>query len=133
MTSNISNATKENFHIDKKDVSYLLDINLRLDIIKIKNEVLRYLQNPKIYLFGSIAKGCYSKYSDIDLLILIDSEKSVKELRQLKHNLEDLIESLNISRAVDIKLYTISRYNELCTKPGFENSILENLIDIRRW
>lgn len=115
------------------DVSYCLDKNLRLDIIKVKNIMLSKLNNPQIFLFGSIAKGCYSKYSDIDILVLIDSNKSVKELRLLKHSLEDSIEDVDIYREVDIKLYDKNRYNKLCEEPGFEKSILGNLIDIRSW
>lgn len=51
--------------------------------------MLTNLDNPKILLFGSIAKGCYSKYSDIDLL---DSYKPKKELRQVRHDLEDSVD-----------------------------------------
>lgn len=115
------------------EVGYCLDESLRLDIIKVKNIISNQLNNPQIFLFGSIAKGCYSKCSDIDILILIDSNKSVKELRLLKHSLEDAIEDIDVYRAVDIKLYNKNRYNELCKEPGFEKSILENLVDIRSW
>jgi predicted nucleotidyltransferase len=124
---------KEGANFVNREVKYSLDVSLRLEIIKVKNVILTNLDNSKIFLFGSIAKGCYSKYSDIDLLILIDSDKSKRELRQLRHDLEDCIEDLNISKEVDIKLYTTARYNEICTQPSFEKSILEDFIDIRGW
>ncbi|WP_138206751.1 nucleotidyltransferase family protein [Haloimpatiens lingqiaonensis] len=116
-----------------KDVIYSLDEDLRKDIIKVKNLILSKLEKPKIFLFGSIAKGNYSKYSDIDLLVLIPSNKSIKELRSLRHELEDYIEDLNIERDVDIKVYNASRYEELCLEPCFEKDILKDLIDIRSW
>ncbi|MGH4050366.1 MAG: nucleotidyltransferase domain-containing protein [Clostridium sp.] len=116
-----------------REVKYSLDVSLRLEIVKVKNAILTNLHGSKIFLFGSIAKGCYSKYSDIDLLVLIDSYKSKRELRQVRHEIEDSIEDLNISKEVDIKLYTTARYNEICIEPSFEKSILEDFIDIGGW
>jgi predicted nucleotidyltransferase len=116
-----------------REVKYSLDVSLRLEIVKVKNAILTNLDNSKIFLFGSIAKGCYSKNSDIDLLVLVDSDKSKKELRQVRHDLEDSIEALNISKEVDIKLYSTARYHEVCMQPSFEKSILEDFIDIRGW
>lgn len=114
-------------------LNYCLDESLKSDIINVKNIILSKLTSPQIFLFGSIAKGCYSRYSDIDLLVLIPFNRSAKELRTLRHDLEDSISDTNVCRDVDIKLYTIHRYNELCNKPGFEKSILQDLIDIRSW
>lgn len=114
-------------------INYCLDENLKLDIIKVKNIILSKLNSPQIFLFGSIAKGCYSKYSDIDLLVLIHSNKTPKELRVLRHSLEDSIGDIHIQKEVDIKLYSIDRYNELCNEAGFEKSILQDLVDIRSW
>lgn len=115
------------------DVSYLLDSDVRNSIIKIKNMLFSKLSNSEIFLFGSIAKGKYNKNSDIDLLVLIDSNNSTRELRYLRHELEDCIEELNIDREVDIKLYNKKRYEELSKIPCFESAILNDLIDIRRW
>ncbi|MPQ44833.1 nucleotidyltransferase domain-containing protein [Clostridium tarantellae] len=117
----------------KNEVNYTLDKNLRLDIINIKNIIQNKIINAKIFLFGSIAKGRYSKDSDIDLLVLINGDKSNKELRFLRHEIEDLIDNLKINREVDIKLYNIDRYNILCKEICFESAILEDLVDIRGW
>lgn len=115
------------------DVDYLLDIKVRLDIIKVREIILTKIENVDIFLFGSISKGCYSKNSDIDLLILVKDDGDIKELRVLRHKLEDLIEGLKIEMDVDIKLYSQNRYTALCNKPCFEKDILEDLIDIRSW
>lgn len=112
---------------------YLLDNNIRFNIVKVRDIIIREIKNLDIFIFGSIAKGCYSKSSDIDFLILLNSDKSVKELRILRHRLEDLIEELNIKIDVDIKLYSNNRFNELSSKPGFEKAILDDLIDIKGW
>ena len=114
-------------------VNYSLNKILKLEIIKIKDEIHMQLKNPEIYLFGSVAKGCYSEKSDIDLLVLINSSKTQKELRMLRHEIEDNLEKLKIERTVDIKLYNKDRYEELCKNPSFEKAILEDLIDIGGW
>lgn len=116
-----------------KDVSYSLDKCLRENVASVKNIILKKLNNTEIFLFGSIAKGLYSKNSDIDLLVLINENKTLKELRELRHELEDLIDEMNVGRNVDIKLYNKDRYEELCESPCFERDILKYLVDIKEW
>lgn len=117
----------------KQDVEYELDVHLREEIIEIKNLILSHITDAEIYLFGSIAKGCYTKYSDIDILILIDDNKALKDLRKLRHGIEDEVENLRLDRKTDIKIYNKPRYNELLTEPCFEKVIFSDLIDLRGW
>lgn len=117
----------------KDDVEYSLDKDIRNEIIKIRDICIYRLKNADILLFGSIAKGKYKNSSDIDILILIDDNKSVSELRKLRHELEDDIDNLNLSRSVDIKLYNKNRYIELSKEISFEGGIIKDLIDIRKW
>ena len=117
----------------KNDVEYSLDKNIRNEIIKIRDICIYRLKNADILLFGSIAKGKYKNSSDIDILILIDDNKSISELRKLRHELEDDIDNLNLSRSVDIKLYNKNRYIELSKEISFEGDIIKDLIDIRKW
>ena len=117
----------------KDDVEYSLDKDIRNEIIKIRDIFIYRLKNAYILLFGSIAKGKYKNSSDIDILILIDDNKSVSELRKLRHELEDDIDNLNLSRSVDIKLYNKNRYIELSKEISFEGDIIKDLIDIRKW
>lgn len=115
------------------DIPYVLDKTLKAQISCAKNTIKSYLPGVKIYLFGSIAKGCYSKHSDIDFLILIQDDKSIKELRILRHEVEDQVENLSLGRKVDLKLYNESRYRTLCQKPCFEQVIQSDLIDVTQW
>ena len=117
----------------KDDVEYSLDKDIRNEIIKIRDICIYRLKNADILLFGSIAKGKYKNSSDIDILILIDDNKSVSELRKLRHEIEDDIDNLNLSRSVDIKLYNKNRYIELSKEISFEGDIIKDLIDIRKW
>ncbi|WP_297713801.1 nucleotidyltransferase domain-containing protein [Clostridium sp.] len=117
----------------KNDVKYCLDKQIRNEIIKVRDTCIYRLKNADILLFGSIAKGKYRSSSDIDILILVDKNKTISELRKLRHELEDDIDNLNLSRNVDIKLYNKDRYIELSREISFEQDIVKDLIDIRWW
>ena len=101
----------------KNDVEYSLDKQIRNEIVKVRDTCIYRLKNADILLFGSIAKGKYRNSSDIDILILIDDNKSISDL----------------SRSVDIKLYNKNRYIELSKEISFEGDIVKDLIDIRWW
>ena len=58
---------------------------------------------------------------------------ATKELRILRHHLEEAIEEHQVDREVDLKLYTIARYRELSQKPCFEKAIIKDLINIEEW
>ena len=115
----------------KNDVRYCLDKQIRNEIVKVRDTCINRLKNADILLFGSIAKGKYKNSSDIDILILVDQNKTISELRKLRHELEDDIDDLNLSRNVDIKLYNKDRYIELSREISFEQDIVKDLIDIR--
>ena len=117
----------------KNDVKYCLDKQIRNEIVKVRDTCIYRLKNADILLFGSIAKGKYRISSDIDILILVDQNKTISELRKLRHELEDDIDNLNLSRNVDIKLYNKDRYIELSREISFEQDIVKDLIDIRWW
>lgn len=117
----------------KTNVDYILNINLKHEIVLVKDVVVNVLEDCEIYLFGSIAKGKYKKESDIDILILTDLNKTKKELRVIRHNIEDIIDKLKISRDIDIKLYNKENYYILTENPCFEREILSDLIDIKEW
>lgn len=63
----------------KNDVSYELDNGIRKEIVCVKNLILDKFNNASIFLFGSIAKGKYKNNSDIDILLLLDELKKIRE------------------------------------------------------
>ena len=117
----------------KKDVSYTLDKSLRTVIIELREIISNEINTYDIYIFGSVAKGKYSKNSDVDILVLIDGNNTIKELRRIKHRIEDIIEEKKISRDVDIKLYNKSRFLELSKLSCFEREILKDLVCVKEW
>ena len=72
-------------------------------------------KNVRIYLFGSRAKGSYTKRSDIDIAVLSDEDISF-ELALLR----EIIESSNLPQTVDvIDLNTVdSEFREQILKEG---------------
>ena len=117
----------------KKDVSYTLDKSLRTVIIELRDIISNEINTYDIYIFGSVAKGKYSKNSDVDILVLINGNNTIKELRSIKHRIEDIIEEKKISRDVDIKLYNKSRFLELSKLSCFEREILKDLVCVKEW
>ncbi len=98
---------------------------------KIKNIILKCLEELKknnipikdVYLFGSYAKGNYTKYSDIDLLIISpifkgDRIEDRKKIRKYILKVSSLLEVIPCSE------------NELKEKNPFIKEILKNGIKI---
>ncbi|GHT40679.1 hypothetical protein AGMMS49965_09290 [Bacteroidia bacterium] len=57
----------------------------------IKNVLQRLVPNAEIILYGSVARGEETKDSDIDLLILVDTEKlTYDEKGKIVHSLDDI-------------------------------------------
>lgn len=117
----------------KAYVCYELDENLKAEIIKVRDLINFKLDKAHIYIFGSVAKGRYYQSSDIDVLVLINEEKTLKELRGLRHEIEDSICNLNLSKDIDLKIYTKERFCELIKVPSFESAILKDLVEVRGW
>ena len=56
-----------------------------------------YYISKAIILFGSVAAGTYDENSDIDLLVIIDDEKEIDEIKKLTTEIYELIgESINV-------------------------------------
>lgn len=80
-------------------------ISLRKKIKKIISEVLQenYLNNFKIILFGSRAREEYNKNSDWDFLIILESELSRDEKREISHLIRKNLAHIYIDCDVIIK------------------------------
>lgn len=84
----------------------------------IKQTVSEYLQEYKLYIFGSRAKGKAKKYSDID--IAIDSPELTTKI---KSKLEFIFENSTMPYEVDIVDLNNITYS-------FKNLIKDDLIEI---
>jgi len=77
----------------------------------------------KIILFGSYARGGYSKNSDIDLLVLF---KGLKNERKITANLYRLLLESDISVPVDILAMDSKKYDALKNVKGFIYRTINN-------
>ncbi|MGL4950158.1 MAG: nucleotidyltransferase domain-containing protein [Anaeroplasmataceae bacterium] len=93
----------------------------------IKTIILEVYPTSEILLFGSCAKGVVREDSDIDLIILLDSDYT----RMDRVNLRAAIDiKTNYELEFDLKLYTKEKFNKYKTTEVFENSIYKDSIDI---
>jgi len=89
----------------KRVIGYLYDISSNTrDIMQLKDitkKIVKYYSPEKIILYGSYGKSCFKKHSDLDLLIIKDTEKRPAE-RQME------VEKIFTNRTLplDIEVYT---------------------------
>jgi uncharacterized protein len=88
--------------------------NLKEKII----EAFRPFDPQKIVLFGSMARDDHDEASDVDLIIVYETNKRFLD------RLEDLYMNWNIPKAVDILAYTPSEYESMSADSGFLQKVL---------
>ncbi len=69
------------------------------EIENIKNQIVKKYNPKDIYLFGSNAKGVVRKSSDIDLCIIINTDKK-------REIIQEMLYSLDYDMDLDIVIYT---------------------------
>jgi predicted nucleotidyltransferase len=73
------------------------------DIDQIKDIIVEKSKPDRIYIFGSYARGDYNKSSDLDLLIMTESEKN---LPRYKRGLKTRLSLTDFNIPMDILFYT---------------------------
>jgi predicted nucleotidyltransferase len=73
----------------------------------------------KIILFGSVARDDWGEESDVDVIVVYDTNKSFLD------RLKELYTSWDIPKAVDILAYTPAEYREMYAN----NYFLRNVVD----
>ncbi len=82
-------------------------------------QLLRY-QPQRVYVFGSYARGEHDSLSDLDLVIVKDTEQPFFErIREVLHCLED-------SGPIDVLVYTPSEFEHM---KEIHNAFVEVLLD----
>ncbi|HEV8603963.1 MAG TPA: nucleotidyltransferase family protein [Tepidisphaeraceae bacterium] len=81
-------------------------------------EVARRHGARTVRIFGSVARGTATPRSDLDLLITLDSRRSLIDLIAIKHELEDLL-----GRRVDV-------VTEAALSPYLRDEVLREAIAI---
>ncbi len=92
-----------------------------ITVNEIKSRLKPLNQNKfirKVILFGSYAKGDVSRKSDIDLVVIMDTDKRFFDRFELCNELYDLFDT-----SLDILPYTLSEFNQISHR-GFIKSII---------
>lgn len=113
----------------------MVELHIREALQKRVEETVEYvLANVPactVYLFGSFAKRKIKPTSDIDLLVLVDQPLSLKEIRDLRIQLNnDYEEKIHFEYEVDIKVYYKLHFEEKLQKPSFEREIYNYMIKV---
>ncbi len=85
-------------------------------------EQLKALGAVQVILFGSLARGQISLFSDIDLLVLFDREQSAHELTRWVY------QNIDASEAVDILAYNRQTFQQICDRPFFRKILSEGKV-----
>lgn len=98
-------------------------------IHKVYHLIKNKIPQAQIYLFGSYAKRKIKTSSDMDILVLMNTDCSKLELKQLKWDLEEQIEEeTQFEYEVDLKIYTTEHFNKSKQHIGFEHEISRYMI-----
>jgi predicted nucleotidyltransferase len=82
-------------------------------------EQLKAMGATQVILFGSLARGQISLFSDIDLLVLFDQEQSAHELTRWVY------ENIQASEAADILAYSQQAFQQVRKRPFFQKILRE--------
>jgi predicted nucleotidyltransferase len=89
---------------------------MNMDIDEIKKQVIcSFLpfEPDKIILFGSITRDDWDKHSDVDVIVVYETDKSFLE------RLKELYMSWNVPKAIDILAYTPAEFIEMAAENIF--------------
>ena len=87
-----------------------------MDINEIKKHVISAFmpfEPDKIILFGSITRDDWDEYSDVDVIVVYETNKSFLE------RLKELYMSWDIPKAIDILAYTPAEFVEMVADSYF--------------
>jgi predicted nucleotidyltransferase len=82
-------------------------------------EQLRAMGANRVILFGSLARGQISLFSDIDLLVVFDGERPARELTRWVY------QNIHSREAVDILAYSQKSLQEISKRPFIQRVLNE--------
>jgi predicted nucleotidyltransferase len=85
-------------------------------------EQLKALGAVQVILFGSLARGRISLFSDIDLLVLFDREQSAHELTRWVY------QNINAAEAIDILAFDRRAFRQVRDRPFFRKILNEGKV-----
>ena len=101
---------------------YIFPMSLSVDVVSKIIQCLIGLNVYKIILFGSYARGTATEDSDIDLVVILDTEdfaKSLNERLDRKQPINKSIRKIRKDFPMDIVVYSKGEYNYLKDRGDF--------------
>ncbi len=92
-------------------------IQLNHELNRMVNILINHYNPKKIILYGSLATGKIHKYSDIDLIVVKDSDKEFYE------RLSEVIQLTQPNLATEILVYTPEEFDEFKKSIFYEEEI----------
>ncbi len=98
---------------------------------KIYTIIKEIVQDVDIYVFGGYAKRKIKQSSDIDILVILNTEIEKNKIKQLKWCIEEKIEDLiNFEYEVDLKVYSREHFEKSKENIGFESHIATYMVKL---
>src|SRR5512147_2887879 len=94
---------------------------LEAEVQRLVDQVVN-LGATKVILFGSLARGQVSLFSDIDLLVLFDTQRSPRELTRWVY------QNLEAREAVDLIAYREDSFESARERPFLRNILIEGKV-----
>jgi predicted nucleotidyltransferase len=85
-------------------------------------EQLKGLGARKIILFGSLARGCVSLFSDVDLLVVFQDSRRPRELTRWVY------QNLDVREGVDILAYNQETFEKMRERPFLYHALKEGIV-----
>lgn len=93
---------------------------------RIKKEIHSIYPSAKIILYGSRARGDFNKYSDWDLLILLNKNMSFAQKLAINDRLFKI--ELEVNEVLIPIIHDVDEWNNLQATPFYENVQREGII-----
>lgn len=95
------------------------------DIIAAARPVFQKYSNRKVILFGSFAKGRQTRKSDIDLILIQDTDK--RYFDRFEGILVDLYQSLR-GRDIEVFIYTPKEFESISQRKFIQTAVAEGRV-----
>lgn len=100
---------------DKKEIARIKELLI---------PVFKDSKTKKAYLFGSLSKGTGTKRSDVDLMIVTETNKRFFD----RYTCYEKIPEIIIDRSVDMLIYTTDELSRISHRPFIKGILQEGIV-----
>ena len=78
----------------------------------------------RAYIFGSVARGEYDEFSDVDIVFVRDTD------RDFFHRVLDIMDIILELKSVDALIYTSNEFEKMRKTSGFIQTVIEEAVEV---